>query len=603
MFQPRTVASRLRHEGGFGFMSSYIANLTRFTLQRRIRYFPYEGGITSVFHRIICSGITGISFRQQDNDKDIAASGPEACLALKSTSEALKNYLCNCKNLKLDDARFIAQNAPMFTLKLKASVDDHITRQGMDDSRIAFTEDYLIKEAVDELQPFLESIGMQSHLFEEVQAMVRTAAGGVGDLLTAVAILEMLGFPKTSIWNLMARNRHLLSSSAAQIDKTIQFLRGFGLNKRKIGLLIQEVPEIIRPNLEEELAPFLQKLRELKVRKPVMRILLRNHAKFLAFQPQWNFQENFEFLSRLGLDEAGINKVVRKHPLVLIQSVTEKLIPKVEFLKNEGIRDQDIAYFLSCFPSFFSYDVQESLKPKLEYLSSLGLTRSVLASIMTKYPPILGCSIEQKMKPLVALLETCGIKGRVFEKLLIGTPSIFGSSIDKTITKILEMLKGLEEKPMSLSIALAWGCRNSRVSMKQKMKYLKSVGLSPNDINAILMAEPFLIRVDINVLKLKVDYFTKDMKFSIKELVKCPAYLSRHIMRKIKPRYKVLSLLKSKGVLDNISLVDLTKISDSSFVEKFVKPHSDCQKIYSRLIANSNRRHLRKSFVVRYKRT
>ncbi|EFJ06025.1 hypothetical protein SELMODRAFT_431071 [Selaginella moellendorffii] len=126
---------------------------------------------------------------------------------------------------------------------------------------------------------------------------------------------------------------------------------------------------------------------------------------------------------------------------------------------------------------------------------------------------------------------------------------------------------------------MSWGVRFGPEAVRDKIDFLMSMDIHYRHVAVMLKAEPHILQVDNAVLKQKLDFLFKGMKLDVEELLKCPAYLSKKSMDRVKIRWKVLSLLKSRGIIQRIHLKDMVTLPRKWFVETFVFKYPDCGRV------------------------
>ncbi|CAM6106333.1 unnamed protein product [Calypogeia fissa] len=82
---------------------------------------------------------------------------------------------------------------------------------------------------LNELEPFLESTGLDPEKVEEVLPFVQMPLNEEQGLLRNVEILEGMGISIGSLWDVLEQNKQLLAMAPADLRATVDFLEGLGV--------------------------------------------------------------------------------------------------------------------------------------------------------------------------------------------------------------------------------------------------------------------------------------------------------------------------------------------------------------------------------------
>ncbi|KAJ7515020.1 hypothetical protein O6H91_23G068700 [Diphasiastrum complanatum] len=502
---------------------------------------------------------------------------------LYASKLALETYLCQFKNLSLQDASSMAENAPIYVAKLKVLAENwkKLSPSFSNDSSIESTVESFLKEnGLDELEVFFESIGMNPERVSDFSFSLQLKLTGEHGVLPTVTLLEGIGVERRDLGKLIERNRFILCYSACDLQSGLDFLMHVGLQKADLVSVLHRCPEILKPNLKEDWAQLLKILSEFHVGEHAVARLIKHHPKPLAGLPHRNIQTNLDYLYSLGLKKGDIARTLKRTPSILFMDVEKSLKRKVQFLKDQGLSDGEIFRVVSLFPGIFSRSIEDTLHPKLKFLQSLGLEKEQIGKVISSFPALLGHSIEDKMKPLVALLGTVGIKDKLLARLIAVRPSIVAVDVKKTLPDLLEGLVKLGD-PRTIYLVLSRGLCEGLSALKERLQYLKSLGFTKEELATMIHNDPRIMQISKLRLQKKVEFLTRTMGYSIKDLVNNSTFLYSHFERRIQRRYGVLNVLQSADIIrGKPSLSQITRRSDKKFRKKYVDPYPQCQALF-----------------------
>ncbi|CAM6127794.1 unnamed protein product [Calypogeia fissa] len=484
-------------------------------------------------------------------------------------TEALENVLHKHKDLQLKDAQFISRNCPAYISKVVAANSQRLTLEKHSKDEDGILIEQWMMDNVNELEPFLESIGLDPEKVEEVLPFVQIPLNGEQGLLRNVEILEGLGISRGSLWDVLEQNKQLLAMTPADLRATVDFLEGLGVKRSKemVGLIEDSV------FLTDSLAT-LKNLKDVGVQKDVIAKILKSDSLGGGHidMPVGSFQERVEFLVESGLSKHKVVQSLKLFPQLLHLRL-ENLRRKIQFFDSIGLERDRVAKIIARWPLVFGESMEKKLRPKIEMLQSLGVGRDGIAKILTRYPELRAVSLEYNLKQKVAFFEKNGLRGKRLVKLLTSHPRALTLSVNELNNKLDFLVqKGFSPGSVEMVRALGVCITISVESMAARFVNLESLGFSPEEGREVVKQQPAILSLSEKCIQDKVHYLLNDMQRSIDEIVKCPCYLLYSLKLRIKPRHRVLSLLKSEGALreESYSLNTIMIMSEKRFMERFV---------------------------------
>ncbi|BBN13958.1 mTERF domain-containing protein, mitochondrial [Marchantia polymorpha subsp. ruderalis] len=525
-----------------------------------------------IFHvhsRALGSAEEGLSKSDDvsDDGSDDGSESGEICVSSSSSDcnvaaqEAVSCYLQKQKGLAARDAHFISRHCPVFLEKIVQAMG-----RGADVGQMV-VEQWLEKNGVNELEPFFESIGMSPDKLDDVLSLVQVSLVGEQGLLKSTEVLESLGISRHGLWDVLERNKQLLTLTAAEMQAIVDFLEGLGVKRKDMVGLIEN-SFFVTENLAT-----LQHLEQIGIQKHVIAEILKTDPHVAAIDmPVGNFRERMDFLLACGLSESEVEQSLKLFPQLLHLRL-ENLKRKIQFFDSIGLEREKMAKIIARWPLVFRQSVEKKLRPKIEMLQSLGVGRAGIAKILTRYPEITAVSLEDNLKQKVAFFEANGLTGRRLVKLMTSHPRALTLSVND-LNKKLDFFKQKGFAPGSVEMVRALGAciTISVASLEARFLNLESLGFSLEESREVVKQQPAILTVSEKCIQDKVHYLVNHMNRFVTEIVRCPSYLLYSLELRIKPRHRVLSLLKAKGLVreEAYSLNTIMIMSEKRFVERFV---------------------------------
>lgn len=238
------------------------------------------------------------------------------------------------------------------------------------------------------------------------------------DFQPAVSHLESLGVDSILMGKLFRRHPQLLKNRLNFESKT-NFLVNLGLEKKDLGKVIYNAPQLLGLSVEDKVQPAIQ------------------------------------FLESLGITRSSLLKVIKRKPMILAHSIETKLRPNTEFLERLGIKHDAIGKLVTRHPQLLTLSVEKNLDPTVMYLVELSFTREEVADMVRRLPSLLGFSIVTVLQPkynyLVEIMQRC-------PKELVRFPQFFSYSLEK---RIIPRHQVLGEACHTHSLSSLYGCSDS----------------------------------------------------------------------------------------------------------------------------------------------
>ncbi|CAJ2667360.1 unnamed protein product [Trifolium pratense] len=382
-----------------------------------------------------------------------------------------------------------------------------------------------------------------------------------------VLSLHSLGLDRVSINHFVTNRLTVLTTN--EIDPLLSFLR----NELHGQLAQAKLKRLLLSNEPKNLSAFPQKVRLLVDRgMPVDKIVgvlnKVNLSKAICNRSINEIERIINFLEPFG----GVNLIV-KNPAILNHCLDSKLIPRISVLTKLSGGDEDgIRIVLNRFPFILNYTV-EHVEEHLQFLRSFAdLDDEQIFKIVLVFPAIFTNNIERKLRPRIQFLKECGLDSENIFKFLIQAPLFLSASFrDNLAYKLVFLVKiGYKYRTKGLAMAIAASTRISCENMQKVLSLFLNYGFSFEDIFAMSMKQPLILRYNHASVETKMKYLIEEMNRDIRELLDFPAFLGYKFDDRIKHRYEIEKGLKG----GQISLNQLLTVSSENFTDKQKKDSS-----------------------------
>ncbi|XVF82935.1 hypothetical protein PTKIN_Ptkin16aG0091500 [Pterospermum kingtungense] len=220
----------------------------------------------------------------------------------------------------------------------------------------------------------------------------------------------------------------------------------------------------------------------------------------------------------------------------------EKPDSVISFFEDHGFSQTQIRTLIKRLPELLIYNPQKIFLPKFQFF--YGLTHCDDDKVIVAYKQckaVLANDFQSLIAPKVAVLRECGVPESNILSKLVEHPRLFVSGHEK-------FERTVEEE---------WGWSNEEIAL--------AFGRSPN-----------FMRVSEHKIKAAMSFYVNTMGCKSSCIAKCPVLLSLSLHKRLIPRWSLLQVLLSKGLIEKeISLQVLFMSNEKKFLCRFVTPYED----------------------------
>ncbi|CAL9071768.1 unnamed protein product [Musa acuminata var. zebrina] len=282
------------------------------------------------------------------------------------------------------------------------------------------------------------------------------------------------------------------------------------------------------------------------------------------------------FFKSHGFDNAQMKRVLSVNPRWLLLDVEKTLAPKFRALLDLGFSCSDITHLVSSNNGVISHKSQTILS-KIQLWQGLLGSKDLLMKICKRNRWFIGCSIEKTIQPNIEILRDCGITDQKLSMILRHRPLL--------ITRNAETLKALISRVEGLGVARTSGMFLQTLSVlhciseknfKAHLEFFKGFGWSEDDFLAAFRKAPAIVAYSLKSLQRKMEFLVNETRCAPSYLAPRPRILSMSLEKRLIPRYRILTGLKSRGVhIGNLQMITYMLYTEKKFLEEFVIRHTE----------------------------
>ncbi|KAA0034072.1 transcription termination factor MTERF9 [Cucumis melo var. makuwa] len=283
-----------------------------------------------------------------------------------------------------------------------------------------------------------------------------------------------------------------------------------------------------------------------------------------------------DFLRSHAFENPQIANLVSRRPSILQSKVSNNLKPKFEFLQEVGFVGPLLPKLILTNPGVILCSLDSHLKPLILFLKEILESDEQVTAAILRYTLLLTYDFKGVLKPNADVLASVGVPSRTIAKLIVSNPRIIVQKVDRMI-QVVKMVKELGFEPKSGMFVDALKARigMSDSTWNKKINVLKSLGWSEKEIFTLFKRMPECLARSEKKMRDVADFCFNTVKLEPGTVISYPMFFKLSIDKRLRPRYKVLEVLKVKKLPTNITIARALTQVESKFVENCVLKHLD----------------------------
>ncbi|KAE8648669.1 hypothetical protein Csa_007829 [Cucumis sativus] len=282
------------------------------------------------------------------------------------------------------------------------------------------------------------------------------------------------------------------------------------------------------------------------------------------------------FLKSHGFENSQIAKLVSRQPSILQSKVSDNLKPKFEFLQENGIVGSLLPKVILSSPGILLRSLDSQLKPSFRLIKEMLETDENVTAAICRYTWLLTYSSKGTLRSNIDILVSEGVPSRNIAKMIELNPRTIVQNVDRIIDAVKTVKElGVEPKDFKFVHAVTTVLSMSDSAWKKKINVMKSLGWSEKEILTAFKRYPPYLTCSEEKMRDVADFCFNTAKLDPGTLIRYPVLFKYSVDKRLRPRYKVLEVLKVKNLLKNEKSVQLFFRGERDFVENYIVKHLD----------------------------
>ncbi|CAA0843358.1 Unknown protein [Striga hermonthica] len=279
------------------------------------------------------------------------------------------------------------------------------------------------------------------------------------------------------------------------------------------------------------------------------------------------------FFEEIGFTKAQLERTLLIRPQLLKADVEKTIKPKIKIFQDFGLPSDDIAVIISREPMILHVSLKKKLVPALSWLKDLlGSTEKVTRALKQSGWLLMG-DLENITLPNVQTLMSRGMSKDQLGRLINYLPRVVLYK-PETLSRCLENMDKTEVVWSSKMYVYAVGivCSMPGGAWERKLQAFREIlEFSQDDIVRVLRKNPNVFSVSEDKMRLVKKLLLGTGKYDASSIAKYPTVLMHSIERRCKPRFEILGILESKGLINKWpSLGSIYEKTDKEFFKDYV---------------------------------
>ena len=280
----------------------------------------------------------------------------------------------------------------------------------------------------------------------------------------------------------------------------------------------------------------------------------------------------FAFFDSHGFSESQIFKIVRSNPQLLLSDPQKSLFPKLQFFYSKGASKPEVAKIVATCPNIMKRSLENQIIPYFNFLKDFFQSEETAMACVKRFPRVLVDYPHTCVESNINALQEFGVpKSNVASLLSIHPRALMvkQSHFRKVLEEVKEM--GFDPSKKAFSAAV-YGLRGmSKTTWERKINVFKSWGWSEEDIRLACLKLPWTMMRSKDKIMAGMDFFVNRMGMRSSIIAHYPILLGLSLEKRIIPRYSVVQILLSKGLIKkDFSLSAVFNSTEQAFLDKFV---------------------------------
>ena len=295
-------------------------------------------------------------------------------------------------------------------------------------------------------------------------------------------------------------------------------------------------------------------------------------SKFFSFETPDKPNAVLAFFNSHGFSKSQISKIVKSLPRLLASDPDKTLLPKLQFFYSKGASRPDVTKIVVSTPGILYRSLENQIIPSFNFFKDFLQSDEMAITVIKRFSRILLFDLHTYVASNINALQEFGVPKSNIAGLLMNRPMAFMVRPNLFRENLEEVKKmGFNPSQMKFVIAIHAMRAMGKSTWERKIDAYKRWGWSEEEIRLAFIKLPRCMTHSEDKIMATMDFFVNKMGRESSLIARRPLLISLSLEKRIIPRYSVIQVLLSKGLIKNdTSLVVLFESTEKMFLRKFV---------------------------------
>ncbi|KAJ9700077.1 hypothetical protein PVL29_005759 [Vitis rotundifolia] len=295
-------------------------------------------------------------------------------------------------------------------------------------------------------------------------------------------------------------------------------------------------------------------------------------SKFFCFETPDKPNSVLAFFDSHCFSKSQISKIVKSLPRLLASDPDKTLLPKLQFFYSKGASRPDVTKIVVSTPGILYRSLENQIIPSFNFFKEFLQSDEMAITVIKRFSRILLFDLHTYVASNINALQEFGVPKSNIAGLLMNRPMAFMVRPNLFRENLEEVKKmGFNPSQMKFVIAIHAIRAMGKSTWERKIDVYKRWGWSEEEIRLAFIKLPRCMTHSEDKIMATMDFFVNKMGRESSLIARRPLLISLSLEKRIIPRYSVIQVLLSKGLIKNdTSLVVLFESTEKMFLRKFV---------------------------------
>ncbi|KAL2322458.1 hypothetical protein Fmac_026837 [Flemingia macrophylla] len=280
-----------------------------------------------------------------------------------------------------------------------------------------------------------------------------------------------------------------------------------------------------------------------------------------------------DLLYHYGFSKPQIAKLVEKQPTVLAISAENTLLPKLKFFRSIGVSNSDMPKILISSHNILARSLEKCLIPRYEILRSVLRDNGEVVRALRSTPSgFTYGGIVNYLVPNVEVLRQSGVRQASISYLLIHCGTLAYRNHSEFMEAVNAAKKiGFDPLQTIFVVAIEMLLTKSKAVWESRFEIYERWGWNREMALQAFRKFPGVIKLSEDNFTKKMSFLVKDMGWPSEDVAEYPVVIAYNLEKRIIPRFSVIKILRSKGLLENnLHFSSIICVTEENFLKKYV---------------------------------